>query len=89
MQQRKLLRPYLAFHVQAFVADARADIDALAAEHERELAAIRRELDELRGITSDVVAVLVEQADERLAALRKQLELALVKLIPPHDGPLH
>jgi hypothetical protein len=93
---RPLVRPPLIVQAQMLVAAAQAahaeaggDVARLSAEHARELAALRRELDELHDIVSDVVAVLCDQADEKLAALRKQLEIALIKLTPRDGKPLN
>lgn len=87
--QRKLLRPYLAVHVQAFVAEARADLAQLHHENQRELAVVREEVDELRQIMRDVTATLREQADHDVKTLRKQLEMALIKLTPRDGRPLN
>ena len=54
------------------------------------LAALRGEVDELRGVFRDVVAMLREQADQDVVALRRQLELALIRLIRRDPAtPLH
>jgi hypothetical protein len=66
--------------VQAFVAEARDDIDRLCAEHEREISALMREVAELREIVGDVVTALRQKADSDVGQLRRQLELALVRL---------
>jgi hypothetical protein len=83
---RPLIRPHL---LAAFVQEARRDLDRLHDEHERELAAVKREIADLREILHDVTVVLCEQADQKLANLRKQLEIALIKLAPRDGRPLN
>jgi len=88
MQQRKLVRPHLLAYAP-FAAEARRDLAQLQHEHEREIAALRRELNELRDACHDIAVVLCDQADRDLATLRKQLELALIRLTPRDGKPLH
>jgi len=86
MPQRKLLRPYLADQIAAFVNSAHRDIDRLCTEHKRatermiaELAALR--LDHgLREIVRDVVSALRAKADREVAEVRRQLEAALLRI---------
>ena len=88
MPQRKLLRPYLADQIAAFVNSAHRDIDALCDQHRRatehmitELTALRLDHADLREIVSDVVITLRAKADREVAEVRRQLEAALLRIV--------
>jgi hypothetical protein len=59
-----------------------AEARAALLEQQRELEALRREIDELRAIVGDVVTALRMKADSDVARLRRELERALLRLAP-------
>ena len=60
--------------------ERRSGLHILTAEEERELAALRREVDELREILALIVSITRQQAQADVATMRRQLETALVPL---------
>jgi hypothetical protein len=69
--------------------ERRSGLHILTDEEERELAALRREFDELRSIMLDVVRCLRQQTESDVATLRGQLEVALARIERDPAKPLH
>jgi len=86
--RRPLLRPPVLAFAQA-LASARADLAEMHFRHLSELSDLRREIDELRSIVSDVVGTLRAQADSDLVRMREELARALLRLAPPDGKPLN
>jgi len=59
---------------------ARADLHDVHLQHVGELADLKAEISELRAVLHTVVTCLREQADQDVATLRHELELALARL---------
>jgi hypothetical protein len=88
---RPLLRPNLLA-----VAKAYAEVAQINFEQRRELeglqqevARLHAEVGELRSVMGGVVTGLRQEADRDVAALRRQLEVALLRLNRNDERPLH
>jgi hypothetical protein len=78
-RDRPLLRPHVAAYAKV-LAQAQADLHALHLQHQCAVADLRREVNELRDIIGDVVSAFRQKADQDVGQLRRQLEIALVRL---------
>src|SRR5262245_22588557 len=92
--RRPLLRPDVTTALAKLLGEARkahaqamADLHALA--HRCAISDMQAEVTELREILYDVTVVLRQQADTDVETLRRQLELALIRLTPRDGHPLH
>jgi hypothetical protein len=74
----------------AYAAGYRDALSFARADLNENLAVLQSEVAELRGIFHDVVTMLREKADQDVATLRRQLEIALIRLTRRDPGtPLH
>ena len=84
-----LYHPRVIAALRNTLAEAKDDLRDLHHRHLAELADLRAEISELRSILADVVTSLRTQADQDVAALRRQLMIALARLKRDPQRPLH